>query len=198
MFNSVTVRPFRLILLVSLFSTAASGDVLVSYESDIDDDPTTPGVFDIDVGQTATIAISLSALGGETGVCTAGFSFAGTLIGEVVENGPITLSNFMWNDSFQDPGQWFTNNHLPDPSFVSFFCFGGNIPLTLATMNVTGDTAGTIIQDTSPLHFTDAGVQPLTIAPGSESFTVNVIPEPATALLLVVASAFFARRRTVN
>ncbi len=202
MVSSTAAQPFGLILLLASFSTAATADVLISYESDVDNNPTTPDVIDIDVGQTATITISLSALDGETGLCAAGFSFAGTPTGApsgvVVVNGPITLSDFLWDEPFQDPGQWLTNNNLPSPAFVSFFCIGGNIPLTLATVNVTGHMAGEIMQDTGPVNFADENVNPLTVTPESASFTVNVIPEPTTAFLLIVATATLARRAALR
>ncbi len=66
----------------------------------------------------------------------------------------------------------------------------------LATVNVTAHAAGEVTQDTGPSSFLSGAHFPLTWTPESESFTVNVTPEPTTAFLLIATTAILARRQS--
>ncbi len=201
MHRSRHAQTFRLVLLSGALATAASAEVLITYESDIDVDPSTPDIIDLHTLETATITIMLTALGDEGDILAAGFRFAGTPVGEgantVVVNGFLTVSDFLFADPMQDPNWWLTNNDLPDPATVAFLPAAGlPSPVTLATFEVTLADFGIVVQETGPLNIVDNGELPIILAEGSDSFTVNGIPEPTSAMLLVTATSMCAQRRT--
>ncbi len=196
MFRSRRAQTFGLVVLSGALATAASAEVLITYESDIDLDPSTPDIIDLGIDDTTTITIVVSALDGEVDIAGGGFAFEGESGGGGgVTNEIITLSDFMFAEPMQDPGLWLTNNNLPNPAAILFFPgFALPLPVALATLTVHLTGSGCVVQHTNPQIFSGDGF-PLALAEGSDSFTVCEVPEPATAALLIVAMTLFARRR---
>ncbi len=194
MLHSRIAESFGMCLLVSLLSVAARGEVLISYVSDIDRDPSTPDVIDLNLGESSMITISLTPLDGEVDFGGGGFLFEGEPAGSpgVLRNGVIEVSDFSF-DAQLDPC-FFVTNDLPGPGMAGFIPGCLSMPMTLATVAVTAVDVGTTVQDTGPVIL-GGGMGPYPLADGSESFTVRGIPEPATPVLLLVATAMLARRR---
>lgn len=192
--------------LVGALATGAVADVVITYTSDIDRDPSTPGVIDLDPMDVATITINLVATDNEDGLGAAGFAFEGTLIGDInqpgttVDNGGyFTISDFMFTGMNMDNEQmWFTRNHMSEPQAVAFAnIFGLDFPTELAIFSLTADawSDGDVVQNTGPVGFGDRNIFPVTLADGSGSFMVNVTPEPATFVLLAMGGLAMLRRR---
>ncbi len=182
--------------LVGVLATGAMADVVLTYDSDIDVIP--GGIIDLDPGNVATITINASATAGEDGLGAAGFVFEGAAGGGVVDNTGIVMSDFLFAAAMQDPGMWLTNNALPNPAGVAFFPLAAlDFPVALATLTLTAPAVGDITVDwgTGPVNFADRNVNPLTVADGSDSFTVHVTPEPATLVLLAMGGIATIRRR---
>ncbi|MEE9293725.1 MAG: PEP-CTERM sorting domain-containing protein [Phycisphaerae bacterium] len=141
-----------------------------------------------------TLNIGLTAPGGATAMLGADFVFSWPA--------GFNVTNFQWDAGFDPLAGWFPNNNLPAPSLGSFFPtaaipVGPSPQLALATVEVTvADTTlpGSYSIDTTPT-VKDAGNNPFVLDAGSESISINVTPEPATLVLLVLGGFTALRRR---
>ncbi len=197
-------RSLLVLGLVGALATGAMADVMISYNSDIDRDPATPNVIDLDVtmGDVATITVNLAATAGEDGLGGVGFDFAGAVSGSggaaTVDNGGFfTIGGFMYADPMQDVNSWFTVNDLPTPQGAAFFPGAAlDFPAELATFTITADalSGGAIEQATGP-SLADRNAFPLSVGAGGGAFSVHVTPEPATFVLLAIGGIALLRRR---
>ena len=80
MFTSRIAQLLGMVLLVCVASVTTRGDVLITYESDVDRDPSTPDVIDLNLGESSTITISLIPIGAENPFNEGGFVFAGEML----------------------------------------------------------------------------------------------------------------------
>jgi PEP-CTERM motif-containing protein len=177
-------RSLFALTMFGVLSTGAFADSLVTYESADD-------LANLAPGASASVDIVLSNLDGDTTqFAGGGFAFAG--------DSGLGLIDFSWADvPFADGNTWFATGGL-SPEAVRFFA-GEVIPadgLLLGTLSFTApNDLGDYVQQTNPTNFTDQSLGAITLAAGSGSFGVSVVPEPATLALLAFGGLTAIRRR---
>ncbi len=192
--------------LVGALASEAMGTAIITYESYDDLTPASPDIVLGAPGSedaSATIDIWIASTEGQQwSMGAGGYTFDGTDHGDgsvTSPDGGITSSDHHWADMFQDPNEWFTVDALPTPQTVKFFPPPVPIPpegLYLGSLTVTASAVGSWTQPTNPIAFLDSDPgPPPPLDPGSDFFTVTVIPEPADVWVQVVFCAIVARRR---
>ncbi len=182
-------------LVLGTIAAGASADFGLTYESDVDLDPNNGDIIDLAPNESATISI-WAWPGSTTELQGLGFNLNGVDKGGVLNFEYISLSDFAWAPApLGDPNSWFAWNELPYPRAINFSSHTISIPvegLLLATLQVnSGSDFGQSDVSTGP-EFWDGNLSPVVVV---DTFSMNIIPEPATLSLLALGGVMVLRRR---